>query len=572
MPVLDIPLPIFLALPLVAGLVGLVAPARAARWISLAAAAGTFAYTLFMLGDFAPGGTGLRYVTDLPWIPELGIRFSLGVDGLSLFLLVLTTFLWLASTLVAALRPPERAFERPRVFFFHLGLAETAVLGAFTAQDLALFVAFFDLMLVPFYFLIGQWGGRERVRATTKFVIYTLVGSLFMLAAAVALGVLATPKGGEISFSLPELAQRSVPEGAQIPIFLAFAAAFLVKAPAFPVHGWLPDAYRATPLPVLALLSAVLSKVGVYGFLRVVLPVLPDASAVLQDLMLVIAVFSILYGSVLAFSQDDARLVVGYSSIAQLGFITLGIFALDDMGAQGAVLQMVTHGLVAAALFLIIGVLAGRSDGSDSLARMGGIALRAPVLAALFLIAAFATLAMPGSPNFVGELLILFGAFQSKIVFGLVAAIGVILAAVYAIRLYQGAMHHRTGPAVDSRELGRVDLAGIAPLVLAIVVLGAYPQLVLGRTEGDTSVRVLEARQRASGASEARAAPAPQVVPGGSSVPGEPPVGSPAPEGARAPAPGGGTAPPPPPAPGGAPAPPPPAQGSVPAPPPGGVW
>jgi NADH-quinone oxidoreductase subunit M len=526
-PVLDIPLPVFLAIPLVAGLIGLVAPARAARWLAVVATGGAFAYTIFMIADFAPGGEGLRYVTDEPWIPELGIRFSLGVDGLSLFLVTLTALLWLAATLAAAFRRPDRLFERPRAFFFHMGLAETAVLGAFLAQDLALFVAFFDLMLVPFYFLIGQWGGGERVAATTKFVIYTLVGSLLMLAAAAALGVLSTPKGGELSFALPELARRSLPEGTQIPIFLAFAAAFLVKAPAFPFHGWLPDAYRATPLPVLALLSAVLSKVGVYGFLRVVLPILPEASVAMQELMLVIAVFSILYGSVLAFSQDDARLVVGYSSIAQLGFIVLGIFALDPKGAQGAVLQMVTHGLVAAALFLIIGVLATRAGGSESLARMGGLAMRAPVLAALFLIVSFATLAMPGSPNFVGELLILFGTFEDKIVYGLVASVGVVLAAVYMIRFFQAAMHHRAGPEVASREMGRVDMAGIAPLVAVVVALGVYPQLILARTEGDTTARLREARQLAGGVSDAEARPAPGVTPGGATVPGEAPIRSP---------------------------------------------
>ena len=559
MPVLDIPLPIFLALPFAGGVVCLVAPTRFARWIALAAAAGTFAYTLFMVADFAPGVAGLRYVTDVPWIPELGVRFSLGVDGLSLFLLALTAFLWLASTIVVALRRGDDAVARPKLFFFHLGLAESAVLGAFMAQDLALFVAFFDLMLVPFYFLIGQWGGRDRVAATTKFVIYTLVGSLFMLAAAVALGVLSTPRGGEISFSIPELAERSLPEGVQIPIFIAFAAAFLVKAPAFPVHGWLPDAYRATPLPVLALLSAVLSKVGVYGFLRVVVPVLPDASVALQELMLVIAVFSILYGSVLAFSQDDARLVVGYSSIAQLGFITLGIFALADKGAQGAVLQMVTHGLVAAALFLIIGVLAARAGGHDSLERMGGIALRAPVLAALFLIVSFATLAMPGSPNFIGELLILFGTFEDKIVYGLVASIGVVLASVYMIRFFQGAMHHRTGPEVESREIRRVDLAGVAPLVAVIVFLGLYPQLILGRTQADASAHLREAKELAAGPAEARARPAERVTPEGASLPSEPAIESP---GTSQQGQGTGTGEPPPPAPPGAPPPPPPSGGA----------
>jgi NADH-quinone oxidoreductase subunit M len=390
-----------------------------------------------------------------------------------------------------------RELERPRLFFFHLALAETAVLGAFCAQDLALFVVFFDLMLVPFYFLIGGWGRGERVRATTKFVIYTLVGSLLMLAGAVALGVLSTPDGGSISFSLAELGQRTLPEGTQQWIFLLFAAAFLVKAPLFPLHGWVPDTYRATPLPVLALLSGVLSKVGVYGFLRIVLPILPDASRHFQELLIVLAVFSILYGSVLAFSQDDARLVVAYSSIAQLGFIVLGIFSLDDKGAQGAVMQMVNHGLVVVPLFLIIGVLAARARGSELLSDMGGIAFRAPVLAAVFLVVAFATLAMPGSPNFVGELLILFGTFDSKLVLGLVASVGVTLAAVYMIRLYQQTMHYRGRPAVEPRDIGPLDLGAIAPVVAVVVALGVYPQFVLARTDKATTAKIQRAAQLA---------------------------------------------------------------------------
>jgi NADH-quinone oxidoreductase subunit M len=371
-----------------------------------------------------------------------------------------------------------------------MALAETAVLGAFCAQDVALFVFFFDLMLVPFYFLIGAFGGRRRVAATTKFVIYTLVGSLLMLAAAVALGVLSAPDGGSISFNIADLAQHPLSKGSQEWIFLLFAAAFLVKMPAFPLHGWMPDAYRATPIPVLVLLSAVLSKVGAYGFLRIVLPLMPDASQHFQELMIVIAVVSILYGSILAFSQDNTRLVVGYSSVAQLGFITLGIFSLDPKGAQGAVFQMVNHGIVTAALFLIIAVLAARAGGNELLSRMGGIAFRAPVLAALFLITAFATLAMPGSGNFIGELYILFGIFDSKLAYGIVASFGVILAAVYMIRMYQRSMHNRTGPAVESRELSRWDFGLIAPLVAVILFLGVYPQFVLSRSEKSTTAAV----------------------------------------------------------------------------------
>ena len=517
---LTIHLSIVVFLPLAAGVLSMLLPRGAARWPVLLATGGVLGYAIAMIVDFGAGTSGLRYVTDVAWISELGIRYSLGVDGLNLFLIALTALLWFICTLAAALRD----WDRPRLFFFQLALAETAVLGAFCAQDLALFVVFFDLMLVPFYFLIGAWGRGNRVAATTKFVIYTLVGSLLMLAGAVALGVLSAPAGGGVSFSLADLAERTLPAGTQHWIFLLFAAAFLVKMPAFPLHGWMPDAYRATPIPVLVLLSAVLSKVGAYGFLRIVLPIMPDASAHFQELLLVIAVVSILYGSVLAFSQDDARLVVGYSSVAQLGFITLGIFSLTDLGAQGAVIQMVNHGLVAAALFFIIAVLAARAGGSESLRDMGGVAFRAPVLAALFLIVALATLAMPGSPNFVGEILILFGAFESKLVYGLVASAGVALAAVYMIRFYQRAMHNRVGSAVASRDIGGRDLAAIAPLTLVIVALGVYPQLVLGRSEPATTATVAPARELATGAGQAAAAgppsvpaaPAAPATPGGS--------------------------------------------------------
>jgi NADH-quinone oxidoreductase subunit M len=504
--VLTIHLSIVIFLPLAAAVVAALLPRRLARWAVLAGTAAVLAYAVVMIVDLEPGTSGLQYVTDVDWISELGIRYSLGVDGLSVFLVALTAVLWFLATLAACFRD----WDRPRLFFFQLALAETAVLGVFCAQDLALFVLFFDLTLVPFYFLIGAWGERNRVYATSKFVIYTLVGSLLMLAGAVALGVLtAGESGGELSFALADLAASPLPEGTQHWIFLLFAAAFLVKMPAFPLHGWMPDAYRATPIPVLVLLSAVLSKLGAYGFLRIVLPIMPDASLHYQELVMVIAVVSIVYGSVLAFSQDQARLVVGYSSVAQLGFITLGIFAFDDLGAQGAVFQMVNHGIVAGALFLIIGVLARRAGGSESLAEMGGIALRAPVLAALFLVVGFATLAMPGTPNFVGELMILFGALEAKIVFGVVAGLGVALAAVYMIRFYQRAMHNRPGGRVSSRDLGVGELAVVAPLVLVIVALAVYPQLVLERTEADTVATIAPARELAGGPQARTTADAP---------------------------------------------------------------
>jgi NADH-quinone oxidoreductase subunit M len=434
-----------------------------------------------MLFDFKTGQAGLQYVTNDHWIPDLGVRYMLGVDGINLWLIALTTLLFAASALWIELRPPE---NRPRLFAFHFGLAETAVLGAFLSQDLILFVLFFDLMLVPFYFLIGQWGGPDRVAATFKLVVYTLVGSLLMLAAAVATGVTAASQHGtDITFSIANLANLPLSDSAQRWIFIAFALAFLIKMPAFPFHGWMPDGYGNMPLPVLAVFSGVLSKVAAYGFLRVVLPVFPAASEDFQTVMLVIGLVSIIYGSAQAFTQTNTRLILGYSSVAQLGFITLGIFALGQaQGAQGALLQMVNHGLVVAPLFFIIALLSERA-GSEDIRDMGGIAFRAPVLATLFLVIALATLAIPGSANFAGEFLILIGLFNAKMPFALIASIGVAMASVYMLRMFIRAVHNRLRENERSFELTAMDGLVLVPLVLCIVAFAFYPQQALKHSE-----------------------------------------------------------------------------------------
>jgi NADH-quinone oxidoreductase subunit M len=482
------PLSILIWLPAAAGLLGALLPRALAPRVALLGALGTLGIAIGEIASFHVGG-GLQHVTDRVWISELGIHYKLGLDGLNLFLVALTTLLF-ATTVLAA---NFRTWDRPRLFFFHLGVAQSAVLGAFLAQDLALFVAFFDLMLIPFYFLVGIWGSGDRVAATTKLVIYTLAGSLLMLAAAIATAVLAKPSGGSLTFVLSDLQKLSLPDGSQDWIFLLFAAAFLVKMPAFPLHGWMPDAYRSMPIEVLAVFSGVLSKVGAYGFLRIAMPLFPHGVARFQELLLLIALTSILYGSAMAFTARHVRLVAGYSSVAQLGFITLGIFALRPEGAQGAVLQMVNHGLVVAPLFFIIALLAARA-GSEDIRDMGGIAFRAPVLAAFFLIVAFATLAMPGSGNFVGEFLILLGIFKAKIVFAFVASIGVVAASVYALRLFIRAMHNRVGRDAESRDLRLGDAAVLVPLVATILFFALYPQLALHRQETSVKGSIVQAR------------------------------------------------------------------------------
>jgi NADH-quinone oxidoreductase subunit M len=477
-------------LPAAAGLIGTLLPRRWRRDpagpLTLLAALASLGLAISLLGDYSPG-TRLTHVTDVVWIAELGVHYKLGVDGLNLLLVAMTTLLF-AVALVAC---NAREWQRSRLFYLQMGIAESAVLGAFLAQDLALFVAFFDLMLIPFYFLIGVWGGANRIAATTKLVIYTLVGSLLMLAGAIATAVLVSQHTGHhISFVLSDLQASPLGKGSQEWIFLCFAAAFLVKMPAFPLHGWLPDGYRAMPLEVLTVFSGVLSKVGAYGFLRIVLPLYPGASVHFQTLLLLIALASILYGSAMAFTQNDARLIIGYSSVAQLGFITLGIFSLQATGAQGAIFQMVNHGLVVVPLFLIVGLLAARSGGYDDIREMGGIATRAPVLAALFLIVTFATLAMPGSGNFVGEFLILLGVFNSKLAISVIAFTGVVLASVYALRIFIRTMHNRTGPEVHSRDISLRDGVMLVPVVGVILWFAIYPQFALHRSEPSVKASV----------------------------------------------------------------------------------
>src|SRR3954452_371604 len=472
-------LTILLWLPLAAVLVGALFPRHYVGWPALLGALGALGMSISLVVDYTGSEGGQIHAIDHMWISQLGIHYKLGVDGLNVFLVLLTAILFVAAVLAAGFKD----WERPRAFFFWLGLAETGVLGALLSQDLALFVVFFDVMLVPFIFLTGVWGGRDRVRATIKFFIYTLVGSLLMLAAAIATGVLATPDGGSISFALSDLQRNIVSSGSQDWIFLFFAAAFLVKMPAFPLHGWMPDAYRAMPIEVLTVFSGALSKVAAYGFLRIALPLFPDASAKYQTLLLLIGLASILYGSAMAFTTTHARLIAGYSSVAQLGFITLGIFSLTSQGAQGALLQMVNHGLVVAPLLLIIGHLAARAQGSEDIRDMGGIAFRAPVFATLFLIVAFANLAMPGLTNFVGEFLILLGVFHSKLVIASIAFVGVGMAAVYSLRLFIRTMHNRVGPEVESREISFREGFVLVPLVAVILFFALYPQLALHKGE-----------------------------------------------------------------------------------------
>lgn len=469
-------------LPLVFGLLAAIAPKQFAARIAGIGAIATLGLVVAVLVGFDPDG-GMQHVTDVTWISGLGVDYSLGIDGISIFLVLLTAVAWVPAVFFSASR--AEGGDRPGLYYMMLLAGETATLGAFLAQDLLLFVLFFDLMIVPFYFLFGIWGkDRDGVTvsaATLKMIVFTLIGSLLMLVGAIAIAVIAAD-GGQLTFSISELTAKGIPSGSQNWIFWFFAAAFLVKMPLFPLHGWMPDAYRSAPLPALAVFSAVLSKVGAYGFLRVVLPIMPDAAELFQTTMLILGLAAIIYGSVMAFTKLDLRLILGFSSIAQLGFITAGIFALNTSGAEGALLQMVNHGLVVVPAFLVVALIAERT-GSEDIGGMGGLAKRAPIFAVIFLIVTMGTLAIPGSANFIGEFFILNGLFEHNVAIAIIASTGVALSAFYALRMYQRTMHNPLPDGIESKEISVRDFLIVIPMVLIIIVLAFCPQLVIHGSE-----------------------------------------------------------------------------------------
>ena len=477
------------------------APARLARALAVVGSLATLGVAISFVARFDSGRSGLQFVTDRVWISALGIHYKLGLDGLNVLLILIATIVFAAAIVYAA----GQDWDRPRIFYFNFALAESAVLGALCAQDLALFVVFFDLMLIPFYFLSGIWGGEDRIRATTKLVIYTLIGSFLMLVGAVATGVLAaSDHHTPITFAISQLQALPLSHGEQMWIFGWLRGRVPGQDAAGPVARLAPRRVQGDADP------------GGRGVLRnplegrrLRLPAdraatVPVRVAVqFQTLMLIIALVSILWATVIAMTTPDARLVVAYSSVAQLGFIMLGIFTLTPQGAQGALIQMANHALVTVPLFFIVAAAAMRAGGSEKLADMGGIAFRAPVLATLALIVTLANLAMPGSSNFVGEFNILLGTFDSKLPLALIASLGVLGAAAYALRLYIRAMHNRVGAKVTSFEIRRWEAVAIVPMVLLILVFAFYPQFALRRSE-PTVTRHGGARSRRTRSSSPR--------------------------------------------------------------------
>jgi NADH-quinone oxidoreductase subunit M len=416
---------------------------------------------------------GLQYVQNTGWISDFGagasVRYHVGMDGLSLFMVLLTA-VGIAAAIGAAIRAGR---ERPRAYFGLLLLLESALFLLFTAQDLVLFYVGWEIMMIPLYILMGVWGGERRRAATIQFVVYTLVGSLLMLVAIAVLGVSAH------TFDLQTLVAR--PHESTW-LFLAFAAAFCIKAPLFPLHGWLPSAYRESTPEVTALLSGVISKAGAYGLLRFAIPLFPTVAHDWRWLFLALGLAGLLYGAIVAFRQPDARGVVSYSSLSQMNLIVIGIFVFNQNGVTGAILQMVNHGIVSLAAFLLIGVVELRA-GTDGFRLLGGLSNKRPLMSTVLLIAALWVLAVPGSSMFVSELYILVGAFQQQAVLGGAAACGIVLAAMYTLRWYSGLAHESNGERVsdDTPDLRRGELAIAVPLIVLLLAITAYPYGVMKR-------------------------------------------------------------------------------------------
>jgi NADH-quinone oxidoreductase subunit M len=455
----------------VAGLLALV-PARGPLPFRNAAAAATglsFALSLWLFAQFDVNQPGLQFVEHVPWVPAIGFSYMVGVDGLSLPFIVLTTLLTFCAVLAS-----WRVTLRPKEYFILLLILETGILGVFSAQDAALFFLFWEVELAPMFLLIGIWGGPRREYAALKFVLYTLVGSAAMLVGILVLYFAAEPR----TFALPELAGRPLPFDVQVAVFVLIVFAFVVKLPGFPFHTWLPDAHVEAPTAVSVLLAGVLLKMGGYGILRLLLPIVPDAAHFFGPALALLGVVNVLYGALLCLAQTDLKKLVAYSSISHMGYVILGIAALTPVGLSGAMLQMVSHGLITALLFLIVGVVYDHAH-TREIARFGGLARRAPALAVVATISALAALGLPATSGFVAEYTVFIGAFGAFPWHTAAATAGVLLAAGYMLwtveRVFFGPLKPEWHDLADARGVDLVPLWGLIGLVLLV---GIYPPVV----------------------------------------------------------------------------------------------
>jgi NADH-quinone oxidoreductase subunit M len=448
------------------------------RNVTLAVSLLTFAATLLLWAGFdaSEAAPEFQFVERLRWIPAFGIEYSLGIDGMSLMLMVLTGFL----TPIALLSSWEGIDKKVKEFSVFMLLLETAMLGVFGALDLFLFYVFWDFVLIPMYFLIGIWGYDQRIYAAVKFILYTMAGSVLMLVAIIGLSWIHQQSTGEYSFDVLKLYQIDIADNLQYWFFLAFTLAFVIKVPLFPFHTWLPDAHVQAPTPGSVILAGVMLKMGAYGLVRFSFPLFPEAGLYFAPYLAVLSVIAIVYGALVAMVQPDMKKLVAYSSVSHMGFVVLGISAMNLQGVQGATYQMLAHGVSTGGLFCIVGMLSDRRH-TRLISEYGGIKKIVPRLTAASLIITLASIGLPGLNGFIGEFLVMLGAFRWDPRFVVVAGLGVILSAVYMLwmfqRVYYGEVtddHNRHMPDLSVREW-----AVIGPLCAAAIYMGVFPNVFL---------------------------------------------------------------------------------------------
>lgn len=470
-------------LPLVGGLVILsirgdeATVASNARWTALWTSLIVLVLSLVLWVKFDPTEPGFQFVESVSWMPEYQVGYKMGVDGISVLFVLLSTVL----TPICILASWESIQTRVREFMLSFLILETMMVGMFCALDFIVFYMFFEAVLIPMYLIIGVWGGPRRVYAAMKFFLYTLTGSVLMLLALLAMWLHAG------TTDIQALMATDFPPSMQYWLFLAFLASFAVKVPMWPVHTWLPDAHVEAPTAGSVILAGILLKMGGYGFLRFSLPMFPEASMVFQPLMFALSVIAIVYASLVAFRQTDIKKLVAYSSVAHMGFVTLGIFSFNEAGIQGAIFQMISHGVISGALFFCVGVIYDRMH-TREISFYGGLVHRMPVYAALFMLFSMANVGLPGTSGFVGEILTMVGAFQASTWAAAGAALGVILSAVYMLTLYRRTVF---GEMTNEKLFDIKDVTGLEFFILGLLAisalgLGVFPGIVFDLTEGST--------------------------------------------------------------------------------------
>ena len=492
-----------LFLPLAGGLLLVLAPGGGrrgggARVFALAVSLGALALALALYARFAPGVAGMQFVEEAAWIPALGISYKVGVDGISLPLVMLTAIL----TPVAVLFSFDDVRRRTRLYYASLLFLETGMLGVFFALDFFLFYVFWEGMLIPMYLIIGIWGGSRRIYAAMKFFLYTMAGSVLMLVAILWLHF----AGGVGGFDILAHFENPVDASLQPWLFAAFAASFAVKVPLFPLHTWLPDAHVEAPTAGSVLLAGVLLKMGAYGFMRLAMPLFPAAAQEFAGVLMSLAVVGVIYGALMAMVQTDVKKLVAYSSVSHLGFVILGLFSFNLEGASGSVLQMVNHGVSSGALFLIVGFLYARRR-TRRIEDFGGLIRVAPALSAVFIITALSSIGLPGLNGFVGEFTILLGVFQRSPWFAALAASGVVLSAVYMLWMLQRVLFGevRIRANLGLPDLSRREWIVVLPMVALMFWIGLYPKPLFDRIEPSAKAWLAQVSRRAPRAADAPA-------------------------------------------------------------------